>query len=70
MGLVAIALLAVGIWVVFEAGTFGPNLPPNCTSKRSPDPLFPIPAIVIAAAASFVAGGIAARIRVRLRSSS
>jgi hypothetical protein len=49
--------------VIFQAGTYNPVLPSHCESKRDPDPLFPIPWIVIAAVAAFLAGGVAARVR-------
>jgi hypothetical protein len=65
-GIVALTLLAVAAYVIFNAGTYNPDLPSNCAGKRSPDPLFPIPGIVLGAIASFCAGGIAARLRARM----
>lgn len=64
--IVALALLAVAVWVIFQAGTYNPILPSHCESKRDPDPLFPIPWIVIGAAVAFLAGGVAARVRARI----
>jgi hypothetical protein len=61
--IVALALLAAAVLVIFQAGTYNPVLPSHCESKRDPDPLFPIPWIVIAAVAAFLAGGVAARVR-------
>jgi hypothetical protein len=52
--------------VIFQAGTYSPDLPSNCTSKRDPDPLFPIPWIVTGAVVAFLAGGVAARVRARM----
>ncbi len=65
-GIVALALLAAAMWVIFQAGTYNPILPSHCESKRDPDPLFPIPWIVIGAFAAFLAGGVAARVRARM----
>jgi hypothetical protein len=67
--IVALALLAAAVWVIFQAGTYDPILPSHCESKRDPDPLFPIPWIVIGAVAAFVGGGVTARVRARMRSS-
>jgi hypothetical protein len=64
--IVALALLGAAVWVIFQAGIYNPILPSHCESKRDPDPLFPIPWIVIGAVAAFLAGGIAARVRARL----
>ena len=64
--IVALALLAAAAWVIFQAGTYNPILPSHCESKRDPNPLFPIPWIVIGAAAAFLAGGVAARVRARI----
>jgi hypothetical protein len=68
-GIVALALLALAGWVIFQAGTYNPDLPANCTSKRDPNPLFPIPWIVTGAVVAFVAGGVVARIRARIGAS-
>jgi hypothetical protein len=65
-GVVALALLALAAWVIFTAGTYNPILPDKCVSKRDPDPLFPIPWIVIGAVISFVVGGVTARVRARM----
>jgi hypothetical protein len=65
-GLVALGLLVAAAWVIFQAGTYNPDLPANCTSKRDPNPLFPIPWIVMGAVVAFLTGGVAARIRVRM----
>lgn len=65
-GIVAAALLGMAIYVIFQAGTYNPDLPSNCASKRSPNPLFPVPWIVISAVVSFLAGGVAARVRARM----
>ena len=62
-GVVALGLLIAAAWVIFQAGTYNPDLPANCTSKRDPNPLFPIPWIVIGAVVAFLAGGVAARVR-------
>ena len=64
-GAVAAALLGLAVFVIFQAGTYNPDLPSNCVNKRDPDPLFPIPAIVTGAVISFLAGGVAARVRAR-----
>ena len=37
----------------------------TCTGKRDPNPLFPIPGVVIWAVVAFLAGGVAARLRAR-----
>jgi hypothetical protein len=68
-GIVGLALLVVAGWVVFQAGTYNPDLPANCASKRDPNPLFPIPWIVTGAVVAFVAGGVAARVRARMGAS-
>jgi hypothetical protein len=65
-GLVALALLVAAGWVIFQAGTYNPDLPANCTNKRDPNPLFPIPWIVAGAVVAFLAGGVAARVRARM----
>jgi hypothetical protein len=65
-GIVALALLAAAVLVMLQAGTYNPILPSHCESKRDPDPLVPIPWIVIGAAAAFLAGGVAARVRARI----
>jgi hypothetical protein len=65
-GVVALALLIAAVWVIFQAGTYNPDLPANCTSKRDPNPLFPVPWIVTGAAVAFLAGGVAARVRARM----
>ena len=65
-GIVAIALLGAAVWVLFQAGTYNPILPSHCESKRDPNPLFPIPWIVIGAVVAFLAGGVAARMRARM----
>lgn len=65
-GIVALALLGAAIYVIFQAGTYSPLLPSHCESKRDPDPLFPIPWIVIGALIAFLAGGVAARVRARM----
>jgi hypothetical protein len=65
-GLVALGLLVAAAWVIFQAGTYNPDLPANCTSKRDPNPLFPIPWIVMGAVVAFLTGGVAARVRVRM----
>lgn len=62
---VAAALVAIAAWVIIQAGTYNPDLPSNCVNKRDPDPLFPIPAIVVGAVIAFLAGGVAARLRAR-----
>jgi hypothetical protein len=67
--IVALALLAAAVWVIFQAGTYDPILPSHCESKRDPNPLFPIPWIVIGAVAAFVGGGVTARVSARMRSS-
>ena len=64
-GLVALALLVLAAWVIFQAGTYNPDLLAACFSRRSPDPLFPIPFIVIGSVVAFLAGGVVARIRAR-----
>jgi hypothetical protein len=63
---VALALLGAAVWVIFQAGTYNPVLPSGCESKRDPNPLFPVPWIVIGAVVAFVAGGLAARVRARM----
>jgi len=65
-GAVACVLLGMAVFVVFQAGTYTPNLPSDCFNKRSPNPLYPVPWIVVASAIAFLAGGIAARLRARL----
>ena len=65
-GGVAAGLLALAVWVIFRAGTYDPVLLTSCTSKRDPNPFFPIPGIVIWAVASFLGGGVTARLRARL----
>jgi hypothetical protein len=64
-GGVAAGLLALAVWVLFKASIYDPDLLASCTSKRGPNPLFPIPGIVIGAVIAFLAGGIAARLRAR-----
>jgi hypothetical protein len=64
--IVALVLLGAAVVVMFQAGTYNPILPSHCESKRDPDPLFPIPWIVIGAAAAFLVGGVAARVRARI----
>lgn len=64
-GSVAAGLLALAVWVIFKASVYDPNLLAACTSKRDPNPFFPIPGIVIWAAVVFLAGGVAARLRAR-----
>lgn len=64
-GGVALALLVLAAWVIFQAGSYNPDLPSTCVNKRDPDSLFPIPGIVIASVISFLAGGVAARVRAR-----
>jgi hypothetical protein len=66
-GLVALALLVLACWVIFQAGIYNPDLPSNCESKRDPNPLFPIPWIVIGSVIAFLAGGVAARVRARMQ---
>ena len=63
---VALALLVAAVWVIFQAGIYNPDLPANCTSKRDPNPLFPIPWIVTGSVIAFLAGGVAARVRARM----
>ena len=65
-GIVAAILLGIAVWVIFNAGTYNPNLPEACAGKRDPNPLFPIPWIVTGAVMSFLAGGVAARVRARM----
>lgn len=65
-GIVALGLLAGAGWVIFQAGAYNPDLPAECVSKRDPNPLFPIPLIVIGAVVAFLAGGVAARVRARM----
>ena len=65
-GVVALALLVGAGWVILQAGTYNPDLPANCTSKRDPNPLFPIPWIVTGSVVAFLAGGVAARVRARM----
>jgi hypothetical protein len=65
-GIVALALLGAAVWVILEAGTYNPILPSHCESKRDPNPLFPIPWIVIGAVVAFLAGGVAAQVRARI----
>jgi hypothetical protein len=65
-GVVALALLVAAAWVIFQAGTYNPDLPANCTSKRDPNPLFPIPSIVTGSIVAFLAGGVAARVRAKM----
>ena len=64
-GSVAAGLLALAVWVIFKASVYDPDLLAVCTSKRDPNPLFPIPGIVIWAVVVFLAGGVAARLRAR-----
>jgi hypothetical protein len=64
-GMVAAALLAMAVWVIIQAGTYSPDLQSNCSSKRDPNPLFPIPGIVIGAVIAFLVGGVVARVRAR-----
>lgn len=64
--IVALALLVLAGWVLFQAGTYSPLLPSGCESKRDPDPLFPIPWIVTGSVVAFLAGGLAARARARM----
>ncbi len=64
-GGVAAGLLALAVWVIFKASVYAPDLLASCTGKRNPDPLFPIPGIVIWAVVAFLAGGVAARLRAR-----
>jgi uncharacterized PurR-regulated membrane protein YhhQ (DUF165 family) len=65
-GVVAAVLLGMAVFVIFQAGTYSPNLPSNCESKRDPNPFFPIPWIVIGSVVAFVIGGVAARVRARI----
>jgi hypothetical protein len=65
-GIVALALLGAAVWVILEAGIYNPILPSHCESKRDPNPLFPIPWIVIGAVVAFLAGGVAAQVRARI----
>jgi hypothetical protein len=65
-GIVAVALLIAAAWVIFQAGTYNPDLPANCTSKRDPNPLFPIPWIVAGSVVAFLTGGVAARVRAKM----
>jgi hypothetical protein len=64
--IVALVLLMLAAWILFQAGTYSPELPSGCESKRHPNPLFPIPWIVIGAVVAFLAGGVAARVRARM----
>ncbi len=64
-GSVAAGLLVLAVWVIFKASVYDPDLLAVCTSKRDPNPLFPIPSIVIWAVVVFLAGGVAARLRAR-----
>ena len=64
-GSVAAGLLALAVWVIFKASVYDPNLLAVCTGKRDPNPLFPVPGIVIWAVVVFLAGGAAARLRAR-----
>jgi hypothetical protein len=64
-GIVALALLALAAFVIVQAGTYNPDLPARCVNKRDPDPLIPIPGIVIGSVVAFLAGGVAARVRAR-----
>jgi hypothetical protein len=64
--IVALALLVLAGWVLFQAGTYNPELPSGCESKRDPNPLFPIPWIVTGGVIAFLAGGVAARVRARM----
>jgi hypothetical protein len=64
-GGVAAGLLALAVWVIFRAGVYDPHLLAGCVSKRDPNPLLPVPGIVIWAVVAFLAGGIAARVRAR-----
>jgi hypothetical protein len=64
-GGVAAGLLALAVWVIYQAGTYNPDLPSSCVSKRDPNPLFPVPGIVIWSVIAFVSGGVAARVRAR-----
>lgn len=64
-GAVAAGLLALAVWVIFKAGTYAPDLIASCVSKRDPNPLVPIPGVVIWAVVAFLAGGVAARLRAR-----
>ena len=64
-GGVAAGLLALAVWVIFKASVYDPNLLAACTTKRDPDPLFPVPGIVLWAVVAFLAGGVAARLRAR-----
>jgi hypothetical protein len=64
-GSVAAGLLALAVWVIFKASVYDPDLLAACTSKRDPNPLFPVPGIVIWAVVVFLAGGAAARLRAR-----
>jgi len=68
-GGVAAGLLALAVWVIFKASVYDPNLLATCIGKRDPNPLFPIPGIVIWGVVAFLAGGAAARLRARLGSS-
>jgi len=65
-GGVAAGLLALAVWVIFKATVYDPNLLASCISKRDPNPLFPIPGVVVWAVIAFLAGGVAARIRARI----
>jgi hypothetical protein len=64
-GGVAAGLLGLAVWVIFRAGVYDPQLLASCVSKRDPNPLLPVPGIVIWAVVAFLAGGVAARIRAR-----
>jgi hypothetical protein len=64
-GGVAVGLLALAVWVIFKASTYDPDLLLSCVGKRDPNPLFPIPGIVVWAVVAFLAGGVAARLRAR-----
>jgi hypothetical protein len=64
-GGVAAGLLALAVYVIFRAGVYDPHLLASCVSKRDPNPLFPVPGIVVWAVLAFLAGGVAARLRAR-----
>lgn len=68
-GGVAAGLLALAVWVIFKASVYDPNLLAACISKRDPDPLFPIPGIVIWAVVAFLSGGATAWLRARFAGS-
>jgi hypothetical protein len=67
LALAAGLLLGLAAWLLIELPAYRPDLPAGCNLKPIPDPLLPVPNIILGCVVAFIAGRAVGYLRERRR---